>query len=61
MTEERHLTCINCPMGCPLTVTIEDGKAVSVTGNTFVLRAVSFAWYPARPRKTFPRARFSIS
>ena len=34
MTEERHLTCINCPMGCPLTVTIEDGKAVSVTGNT---------------------------
>ena len=30
----RNLTCIGCPMGCELTVEIEDGKAVSVTGNT---------------------------
>lgn len=29
----RELTCIRCPMGCQLTVTI-DGENVSVTGNT---------------------------
>ncbi|RRG00034.1 MAG: DUF1667 domain-containing protein [Coriobacteriaceae bacterium] len=32
--ETRHLTCINCPMGCQLTVTLDEGKVVSVTGNT---------------------------
>lgn len=30
----RGLTCIGCPMGCELTVEVEDGAAVSVTGNT---------------------------
>lgn len=30
----RNMICIGCPMGCELTVEIEDGKAVSVTGNT---------------------------
>lgn len=33
MAEVRHITCISCPLGCPLTVTI-DGEAVSVAGNT---------------------------
>ena len=32
--EERRLTCIGCPMGCPLTVKMEHGEVVSVTGNT---------------------------
>lgn len=32
--ETRELTCINCPLGCLLTVTIEDGEVTSVTGNT---------------------------
>ena len=32
--EERNLTCINCPMGCSLTVTIENGEVINVTGNT---------------------------
>lgn len=35
--ETRHLTCINCPMGCQLTVTFEPGAAkedINVTGNT---------------------------
>lgn len=31
---EIKLTCICCPSGCPLTVTVEDGKALSVTGNS---------------------------
>ena len=30
----KILTCINCPMGCELTVEVEDGKVVSVSGNT---------------------------
>ncbi|MBQ1826745.1 MAG: DUF1667 domain-containing protein [Erysipelotrichaceae bacterium] len=29
----RELTCINCPMGCTLSVEMEDGKVISVTGN----------------------------
>lgn len=33
-TETRELTCINCPLGCQLTVTMTDGEVVSVTGNT---------------------------
>lgn len=31
--EVRELTCINCPMGCALTVTM-DGGSLTVTGNT---------------------------
>ncbi len=31
--ETRELTCIQCPMGCALTVTV-DGENVSVSGNT---------------------------
>lgn len=31
--EIRELTCIQCPMGCALTVTV-DGDNVTVTGNT---------------------------
>ncbi len=29
-----ELICIGCPMGCPLTVTINGDKALNVTGNT---------------------------
>lgn len=32
--EIRELTCINCPMGCALKVTLDNGEVVSVTGNT---------------------------
>lgn len=32
--ETRELICINCPMGCNLTVQIDGGEVVSVTGNT---------------------------
>jgi len=31
--EEHNLTCIRCPMGCQLLVTVEGGE-VTVTGNT---------------------------
>ncbi len=29
-----NLICIQCPMGCPLTVTIEEGIVTGVSGNT---------------------------
>ena len=32
--EERVLTCINCPMGCQVTVTMENGQVLKVEGNT---------------------------
>lgn len=32
--EIRELTCIGCPMGCPLTIELKQGEVVSVTGNT---------------------------
>ena len=31
---KQELTCINCPMGCALTVEIENGEVLSVTDNT---------------------------
>ena len=32
--EVRNLTCINCPMGCQLTVELENGEVKSVSGYT---------------------------
>ncbi|MBR6666977.1 MAG: DUF1667 domain-containing protein [Clostridia bacterium] len=39
---EQQITCINCPVGCRMTVTVEDGKVTSVTGNT-CKRGVAYA------------------
>ncbi|WP_040211472.1 DUF1667 domain-containing protein [Clostridium polynesiense] len=32
--EIKELVCIRCPLGCNLQVTIDDGKATKVTGNS---------------------------
>lgn len=32
--EKRELTCICCPMGCALTVEMNQAEVVSVSGNT---------------------------
>lgn len=32
--EVKNLTCINCPMGCALTVEMDGEKVVNVSGNT---------------------------
>lgn len=32
--ETKVMNCIMCPMGCELTVSMENGKFVSVTGNS---------------------------
>ena len=31
---KRELTCIVCPIGCSLSVELEDGKVIDVKGNT---------------------------
>lgn len=32
--EMKNLTCINCPLGCALTVEMEGDKVISVSGKT---------------------------
>lgn len=32
--EKRELICIGCPMGCPITVELDNGAVASVTGHT---------------------------
>ena len=32
--EKVNLICIGCPLGCPLTAEVEDGKVISVSGHT---------------------------
>ena len=32
--EKRELTCIGCPLGCALTVSLNAGKVLSVEGYT---------------------------
>lgn len=39
---EQLITCINCPVGCRMTVNVEDGKVVSVTGNS-CKRGITYA------------------
>lgn len=34
MEERRELTCIGCPMGCQITVILQDGVVTEVSGNT---------------------------
>lgn len=33
---EKVITCINCPVGCRLTVTLENDQVTKVTGNTCI-------------------------
>lgn len=33
MSEVKNITCISCPMGCGLTVYLEDNVVLNVTGN----------------------------
>jgi len=39
---EQLITCINCPVGCRMNVNVENGKVVSVTGNS-CKRGVEYA------------------
>lgn len=52
--EELHLTCINCPIGCDLTVKLENGEVKEVTGNQ-CNRGVAYA----RMESTNPTRMFT--
>lgn len=52
---KRKLTCIICPRGCPLEVTVEDGK-VTVTGNTCPKGAAYGAEECVNPMRTVTSA-----
>ena len=39
---EQLITCINCPVGCRMTVQVENGEVVSVTGNS-CKRGITYA------------------
>ena len=30
----KELTCINCPLGCTVSVKVEDGEIANITGNS---------------------------
>lgn len=30
----KNIICVSCPLGCPMTVEIENGEVISVKGNT---------------------------
>lgn len=32
--EKRELICIQCPLGCPITVTLQEGEVTQVEGNS---------------------------
>ena len=51
--ETKSFICINCPLGCPLTVTVENGEVKSVTGNTCKRGS-----YRACPYRHVYRSRF---
>ncbi len=38
----RRFTCVNCPLGCDLTATVENGNVVNVEGNV-CLRGETYA------------------
>ena len=31
---DKKITCIECPMGCEISVSVENGKVVAIVGNT---------------------------
>ena len=39
---KRDLTCVACPLGCPITVEYTDAEIISVTGNT-CKRGITYA------------------
>ena len=54
MSEERKFICVSCPLGCGLTVTLDDsGEVMKVEGNTCA-RGESYARSEVKdPRRVF--------
>lgn len=49
---ERKLTCIVCPLGCELTVTLEENRVIEVRGNTCKRGAVYAQNECTNPKRT---------
>lgn len=56
VTEKRTLTCIGCPMSCPLELTLVDGSIVEISGHS-CRRGESYA----RQEVTDPRRMVSTT
>ena len=39
--EKRELTCIGCPLGCSITVTLENGEIKDVAGHDYARKEVT--------------------
>lgn len=52
MEEKRELTCIGCPMGCQITVTLKDGVVTDVSGNTCKIGDTYAREEVTNPRRT---------
>jgi CxxC motif-containing protein len=53
MREVKKFLCVSCPVGCPLTVTLEDGAVASIEGNTCPLGEKYGRSEVANPVRTF--------
>ena len=51
MRVEQLITCINCPVGCRMTVNVENGEVVSVTGNSCKRGVIYAAQESVAPRR----------
>ena len=59
----REVLCISCPMGCPVRVEMENGKILSVTGNTCPrgeAYAISEVTKPVRMVTSFVRSEEGV-
>lgn len=52
MEEKRELTCIGCPMGCQICVTLQDGVVTEVSGNNCKVGETYARGEVTNPRRT---------
>lgn len=52
MEEKKELTCIGCPMGCQITVTLKDNVVTDVSGNTCKIGDAYAREEVTNPRRT---------
>ncbi len=52
MEEKRELTCIGCPMGCQITVILQNGVVTDVSGNNCKIGDTYAREEVTNPRRT---------
>ncbi|MDR2780633.1 MAG: DUF1667 domain-containing protein [Synergistaceae bacterium] len=53
MRDVKKFLCVSCPVGCPLTVTLDDGVILSIEGNTCPLGEKYARTEVTNPVRTF--------